>query len=124
MLAVRVPDRRVTLQRDDDSRPAAEQFRGNPQAILSALQRSLEGTHDPARHAGLPASNPGGMGVRGRFGVPAVSGRDQLDRSLAGPVGRDVVHVYEAFDLVDEISLEIVLCKYIGTHPSMEQLQN
>ena len=66
----------------------------------------------------------GGWGARGHFGVPAVSGRDQLDRSLAGPVGRDVVHVYEAFDLVDEISLEIVLCKYIGTHPSMEQLQN
>ena len=29
-----------------------------------------------------------------------------------------LVHVYEPFDKIDEIWLEIVLCKYIGTRPS------
>lgn len=30
----------------------------------------------------------------------------------------NLVHVYEPFDRIDEIWLEIVLCKYVGTRPS------
>jgi hypothetical protein len=64
-----------------------------------------------------------GAGTRMRFAVPA----SRLDES-ASAAGRaanpDLVHVYEAFDLVDEISMEIILCKYIGTHPRLEPAQN
>ena len=58
----------------------------------------------------------GGWGTRTRFGMSAASG-DQPGPNDRGAGPRDLVHVYEAFDLVDEISMEIVLCKFIGTQP-------
>ncbi len=46
---------------------------------------------------------------------------DHADRSAAGPstpTVADAVHLYEPFDRIDEIWLEIVLCKYVGTRHS------
>jgi len=58
-----------------------------------------------------------------RFAVPA-SRLDESARAAGHTANPDVVHVYEAFDRVDEISMEIVLCKYIGTHPRLAPMQN
>jgi hypothetical protein len=64
-----------------------------------------------------------GAGTRMRFAVPA-SRLDESARAAGRTANPDVVHVYEAFDRVDEISMEIVLCKYIGTHPRLAPMQN
>jgi hypothetical protein len=75
------------------------------------------GTHDHLR------ATRAGMGTKMRFALPAARPAEH-DAATAGRTNSDMVHVYEAFDRVDEISMEIVLCKYIGTHPRMEPMQN
>jgi hypothetical protein len=75
---------------------------------------------DTAEHA---SAVPANVKLHTRFAVPATppsSGTNvgsHTDQS-------NLVHIYEAFDLVDEISLEIVLCKYISTRERIDPTQN
>ena len=61
-------------------------------------------------------------GARLSFAVPAARGDDAAAPARAADAS--LVHVYEVFDLADEISLEILLCKYLGTCPAYATLPN
>jgi hypothetical protein len=71
---------------------------------------------DTAEHA---SAVPANLKLHTRFAVPATppSSGTHAEQS-------NLVHIYEAFDTVDEISLEIVLCKYISTRERIDPTQN
>ncbi|HVU89004.1 MAG TPA: hypothetical protein VHD36_16895 [Pirellulales bacterium] len=48
------------------------------------------------------------------FALPEENGRVGFADPMIG-VTSSALHIYEPFDRIDEIWLEIVLCKYVGT---------
>ena len=47
------------------------------------------------------------------FALPGAAGDVAQDTAAAAPSA--ALHIYEPFDRIDEIWLEIVLCKYVGS---------
>ena len=62
-------------------------------------------------------------GARLSFSIP-VARAEETSAAADRPTDPALVHIYEVFDLVDEISLEIVLCKYLGTCPRCAPVAN
>ena len=66
---------------------------------------------------------PANVKLHTRFAVPANPPTPGASGS-SYPTESNLVYIYEAFELVDEISLEIMLCKYISTRERFDPAQN